>query len=187
MTNSLRSTVVALAAFLAAGPAGAQVGVTVQWLYPIETLYIADLAQFGTGRQPDFLLFNLMGGGTPRIVVLEVSLTRENPDLSLMFKGETDPLALNETMRRITNRNLSYGNCDVAIEHGDVSDEFEDMLTQSGRFPAGRYVIKARVLSSPEGMELGSGQTSLSLVNSIWIELLTPGRRFGETPEIVMG
>ena len=187
MTTYTRSTVVAFAALLAAWPVGAQVVVTVQWLYPIETLYVADLAQYAAGRQPDFLSINLLSAGTPK-VVLEVSLTRESPDQSLIFKGSTDPFDLRETMLRLTNRDLSCDNCAYAIVHGDVSAEFEDILTQTGRFPAGTYVITVRVLSPPPmdpPMELGFGETSLSLVNPTRLELLTPGRLFGETPEIV--
>ena len=52
---------VVLAALLTS-PAGAQIRVTTQWLYPVETVYAADLVPYSVGQQPDFLGITLMNG-----------------------------------------------------------------------------------------------------------------------------
>jgi len=70
------------------------------------------------------------------------------------------------------------------IEHAEVSNEFEDLVAQSGRFPAGSYVVVVRVLT-PQGLELDRGEVRIQLVNPTRIEPVSPSRPFGETPQIV--
>src|SRR5688572_14487313 len=74
MATCKRVGLIALWALIFAPGASAQVGVSVQWLYPIESLYLADLSPYTVGAQPEFLSILLTGGGTGQNVVLEVSL-----------------------------------------------------------------------------------------------------------------
>ena len=185
MATAGRVALIALSAALLVPPgADGQVRVTVQWLYPIKTLYLADLSPYSGGRQPDFLAIHLLNGASQQLVVLEVTLRRERPTASDVFTGSTDPFPLTGTSRRIINRDLACEECDVGIEHAEVSNEFEDLVAQSGRFPAGSYVVVVRVLT-PQGLELDRGEVRIQLVNQTRVEPVSPGRPFGETPQIV--
>ena len=113
-----------------------------------------------------------------------MTLRRERPTASDVFTGSTDPFPLTGTSRRITNRDLACEECDVGIEHAEVSNEFEDLVAQSCRFPADSYVVVVRVLT-PQGLELDRGEVRIQLVNPTRIEPVSPGRPFGETPQIV--
>ena len=74
MATARRVALIALSAALLVPPGSdGQVRVTVQWLYPIETLYLADLSPYSGGRQPDFLAIHLLNGASQQLVVLEVS------------------------------------------------------------------------------------------------------------------
>jgi hypothetical protein len=182
----------ALAA-LAAAPAAraqvAQVGVTVQLLYNVESIYAADFVPENVGQQPDFLSIILQNGsGQGQNIVLEVSIRQERPRSAELFRGTTDPFLLGPGARRITNRDLSNENSDVAIESYDISsdlDELNDQIRESGQLPAGSYLVQVTALRAPIGTVLGRGEVRLELVNPTRVELLTPGGRFGETPEIV--
>jgi hypothetical protein len=172
---------------LALAPRGelrAQVAVTIQWLYPIETLYLADLSPYTTGSQPEFLSIHLLNGANQQNVRLEVSLTMEQPTAAAIFKGTTDPFQLTGTSRRLTNRDLACSSCPYGIEDGEVESAWEDLLAETGRFPSGTYRVLVRVLNAT-GTELDRDEVHVTLVNPSRIELVSPGTRYGETPEVV--
>lgn len=172
-----------LGALLAAAPASAQVRVSMQWLYPVETLFVSDFAPYGTGQQPDFLSVNLQNGAGEQTIVLEVSVAQEHPLAQLVFRGSTAPFVLREPLRRVTNRDLASEGRDVSIEDYEIGDD-TDRITETGRFPSGRYVFAARVLT-PQGIELDRSEVRVDLVNPTRVELLTPGTPFGDPPPVV--
>jgi hypothetical protein len=184
MATCKRVGLIALWALLFAPGASAQVGVSVQWLYPIESLYLADLSPYTVGAQPEFLSVLLTGGGSGQNVVLEVSLRMEQPTGVQIFTGTTDPFPLTGTARRLTNRDLACASCPYAIENGELSDDFADLVRESGRFPAGIYRLEVRALS-PLGIEYDREAVTIELTNPTRIELVSPGTPFGDTPELL--
>ena len=187
MATPRHLALIGLGALLLAPPVGAQVAVSVQWLYPMETLYLADLSGYTQSRQPEFLSVSLLNGAAqPQQIVLEVTFDRLRPSSAQIFLGTTDPFVLSGTGRRLTNRDLSCENCEVGIENAQLADDFETLLAESGRFPAGSYLVTVRALQ-PGGVELDRGSATFELANPSRIELLSPGRPFGDTPEILSG
>ena len=184
MATCRRVGLIALLGLILAPAASAQVGVSVQWLYPIESLYLADLSPYTVGAQPEFLSILLTGGASDQMVVLDLNLRMERPTASEIFQGSTDPFLVTGTARRLTNRDLSCSDCPYGIEHGEISNDFEDRVRESGRFPAGSYVLVVRALT-PAGIEFDRDEVRIELTNPTRIELVSPGRPFGETPEIV--
>lgn len=192
MRSVQAGAVLAVAALAAASPVRGQlapVGVSVQLLNTVEILYASDFSPFNQGQQPDFLSIVLQNGSTgPQTVVLEVVIRREQPSAAQLFTGTSDPFVLQPGVRRITNRDLANGGSDVVIEHFDLSSEAEDVrdqLTRSGRFPAGTYTFGMNVRGAGAGVLIGSGQVTLELGNPSRVELLSPGRPFGENPEVI--
>jgi hypothetical protein len=185
MATCKRVGMMALWALILAPAASAQVRVSVQWLYPIESLYLADLSPYTVGAQPEFLSINLLNGATQQTVRLEVTLSRERPTASQIFRGTTDPFVVTGTGRRITNRDLACDDCPYALDDAEITTEWEDLLAETGRFPAGSYVIRVRVLNGAGTLELDRSEVRIELVNPSRIELVSPGTRFGETPELV--
>lgn len=192
MRSAQIGTVLAVAALAAAPPVRAQVapvGVSVQLLNTVEILYASDFSPFNQGQQPDFISIVLQNGSTgPQTVFLEVVIRQEQPRAAQLFTGTSDPFVLQPGVRRITNRDLSNGNSDVVIEDFDMSsdaDDIRDQLTQSGRFPAGTYTFRLTVYRAGTRTALGAGQVSLDLDNPSRVELLSPGRPFGESPEVL--
>ena len=175
-------------AALLTSPAGAQVRVTTQWLFPVETVYAADFVPFSVGQQPDFLGITLMNGAaSPQSVVLQLIVRQERPSSRLLFEGITDPFVLRGSVRRITNRDLASQNSDVSIKSYDIASAAEDLaetVARTGRFPSGTYVFQTRV-TMPGGMVLDEDEVRVDLVNPTRLELLTPGRPFGDQPEVV--
>jgi hypothetical protein len=176
---------IALWALFLAPAASAQVRVSVQWVYPIETLYLADLSPYTVGAQPEFLLINLLNGATQQTVVLEITVDQERPTASRIYQGRTDPFPVTGTGLRLTNRELSCSSCPYGIDHGEISSEWEDLLAETGRFPAGTYLIRVRILNGTGTLELHRGEVRIELVNPTRIELLSPGTPFGESPELL--
>jgi hypothetical protein len=180
---------------LAAAPAAraqvAQVGVAVQLLYTMESVFAADFAPYGGGQQPDFLSITLQNGSTlSQSVVLEVVIRQERPRASELFRGTTNPFVLGPGTRRITNRDLANDspNNPYLIENYDISSDASDItdqVTQTGRFPAGTYVFQISALRPLTNTLLGRGEVRLELVNPSRVELVSPGTPFGETPELV--
>jgi hypothetical protein len=174
-----------LVTLLAALPSGAaaQVAVTMQWVYPVESMFIADFTPYSVGRNPDFLALT-MTEGTGRAVtaVLEMTIERETPQRALMFTGATDPFLL-QGVRRVTNRDLTTTGSDVALDHYDIADAGERLI-ETGRLPAGTYLFTSRVRAQT-GVELGSAQLRLEVGNPSRIEPLAPGTLVGDAPTLV--
>ena len=64
--------------------------------------------------------------------------------------------------------------------HVHIISPDPEAAAQSGRFPAGSYVVVVRVLT-PQGLELDRGEVRIQLVNPTRIEPVSPSRPFGET------
>ena len=165
------------------GKAASQVAVTMQWVYPVESMFIADFTPYSVGRNPDFLALTLVeGAGRAQSVVLDVTIEREAPQRTLMFTGSSDPFLL-QGVRRLTNRDLTTTGSDVALDHYDIADAAEP-LVETGRLPAGTYLFTARVRAEV-GLELGSAQLRLEIGNPSRIEPLGPGTLVGDAPTVV--
>jgi len=175
-------------AILLANPARAQIRVTPQWLYPVETVFAADFLPYSVGQQPDFLGITLMNGAaSQQTVVLELIVRQERPSSRLLFEGSTDPFVLRGSVRRITNKDLASQNSDVSIRNYDIASAVEDLsetIARTGRLPSGTYVFQARV-TMPGGLLLDEHEVRVDLVNPTRLELLTPGGPFGDQPEVV--
>jgi hypothetical protein len=182
MATCRRVRLLALLGLLLAPPASAQVVVNVQKFINLETLYLADLSPYTVGSQPEFVSITLTGAGS-RQIRLAIELRRERPTASRLLTGTTDPFTLSGTLR-LTNRDLACEDCPYGVEDGEISAEFEDIVRESSRFPAGSYVLEVRA-QTPTGIEVGRGSTTFELVNPTRIELVSPGRPFGDTPEVV--
>jgi hypothetical protein len=165
-----------------AGKAAGQVGVTLQWLYPVETFYVSDLTPYAEGNHPDLLGVTLVEGtGRAQTVRLEVRVVQESPARRQMFIGTSDPFVL-QGVRRITNRDLTNRGSDVAIEDYDVGEI--DALTQTGRLPAGTYLFTVTARSAT-GVSLGFGELRLVVGAPTRIDPLGPGTLVGDAPLIV--
>lgn len=183
------TTVVAAAALLSGSSLSAQVNVSLQWLYPAEAIYLADIAPaFTGGHQPDLFVVLLQNAaGTDQEVVLELSVARDRPSALFIFSGSTDPFTLHAGARRVTNRDLMSRNMDVSIRGADVGDRAESLferVLETGQLPAGSYRWRV-VVRTPQGMELGQGEVVVDLLNPSTLELLAPGRPFGQEPPVV--
>lgn len=192
MRNGRPWGLLALGALCLAPPAPvrAQVGISVQLLYTVETVFAADFSPFNVGQQPDFLSILLQNGAPgPQLVVLQIFIRQERPSSVLLFEGKTDPFLLQGAVRRLTNRDLTSERSDAVVtdyEIGTEGGKLQDRIVETGRFPSGTYVFEVRVLR-PNGFLLARGEVRLELVNPTRIELLTPGRPFGDSPEVVTG
>lgn len=179
-----------LAALSIPSAADAQVRVSLQWAYPVEQMYVADFSPYGQGQQPGFLAITLMNGAAEaQPVVLEFEIRREAPSAARIFVGETDPFVLSTPIRRLTNRDLSSDGNEASIdtyEIGSVGESVTDQILESGRFPAGGYLFVVRV-RTPQGLLLDEAELRLELTNVTRLELINPGRPFGDTPPVVNG
>jgi hypothetical protein len=160
--------------------AGAQVGVTLQWIYPMETVYVTDFVPFSAGQNPDFLALTMVEGtGTPQTVVLEMRITMERPAQRVIFTGASDAFLL-QGVRRVTNRDLTRSGNDVALDDYDIAVGAESLI-ETGRLPAGTYLFQA-IVRTPGGIELGSGELRLEVGNPTRIDPLAPGTPVGDPP-----
>ena len=184
--SPLVTAVVALV--LAAPAAHAQARVTLQWLYPVETIYVSDFTPYTVGHHPDLLGITLLNGApSSQTVTLELTATMEQPQSLLVFRGVTDPFQLTGTSRRITNRDLASNGEELSFAHFEAGDQAEDMVERMGqtsRLPSGTYRFGV-VLRTPEGVELDRGEVMLELVNPTRVELVSPGRPFGDPAPVL--
>lgn len=182
--------VVLLGTLLAVPAASAQVGVTVDLdpRYKVETVFVGDFAPYNVGQNPDFLFITLVNGAAgEQTVVLELTVNQVAPKSIFIFRGRTDPFVLREPVRRLTNRDLASRGRDVSVTDYEIGSEAEqtaEQLAQTGVFPSGTYVFRVQV-RTPQGTPLGDGEVRLDLVNPTRIELLAPGRLFGDPPPVV--
>jgi hypothetical protein len=166
-----------------ASEAAAQVGVTLQWIYPVETVYVSDFTPTSGGQNPDFLSVTLVEGtGRDQQITLELGISMEQPNPGLLFRGTTDPFVL-RGVRRITNRELARSGTDVSFQSYEVGADNEAIL-QTGTLPSGTYLFRA-VVRSAQGIELDQDEVRLTLGNPTRVELLSPGRPVGESPPLL--
>jgi len=165
-----------------AAPAAAQVGLTAQWVYPVESLYIADFTPHTIGRNPDFLMLTFMGSGQTQSVVLEVTVTREQPSSLFIFRGTTNPFPV-QGVRRVSNRDLATSNGPAAIDDYEIGTEAQS-VTETGLLPAGSYLFRF-VVRTPQGVVLDEAQLRIDLGQATRIELLSPGSPAGDSPPLV--
>lgn len=185
---SFAAVVATMASLLPTGDAAGQATVSVQWTYPVETVFVADFAPYNVGQQPDFLGITLVNGA-PRSqsVRLFLEVRMERPQSVVLFSGNTGTFTLDGTVRRITNRDLADRASDVVIEDfeiGDEADDLTDRMQQTGRFPSGTYLFRV-ALKTPSGAPLANGEVRVDLVNPTRLELVGPGSAFGDLPERV--
>jgi hypothetical protein len=184
------SGIAALAAALTAAPGAAQVRVTVELLYPVESIYVSDFAPQNSGAQPDLIGIALLNGAAGgQQVVLDVAVRRERPTSALVMSGSTDPFVLGPGARRITNRDFASSGRDVSLVRyslGAEAGELADRMGRTGRLPAGSYLFEVTV-RTPQGVELGTGSTRVDIGNPVRLELLSPGVPFGARPPVVAG
>ena len=185
------SVALALAAgSLAAAPSlrAQSVNVSAQLLYTVEAVYAADFVPENVGQQPDFISIVLQSGTTTgQRILLRVTIRQEAPRSVLLFTGTSKAFLLSG-VRRITNRDLSSNNSDVVLDDYEVSDaekEFQEQVLHTGRFPSGTYAFIVEALNSTTRAVLGRSEVRLELDNPTRVELLSPGRPFGETPELL--
>lgn len=185
---SLRGLAVIGPLLVAVSPAAAQVRVSAEWLYPVETVYIGDFSPYNVGQAPDFLGITLVNAGArAQTILLELTIERERPSPLFIFRGRTAPFVLSEPVRRVTNRDLASRGRDVSMTDYEIGKEAErtyEQIAQTGRFPSGTYVFALKVFT-PVGAVLDETVVRLELTNPTRIELIAPGRPFGEPPPVV--
>lgn len=158
---------------LAPASGSAQVQVSIRRLAPVEAIFLADLLPGSAGARPDLLGITLVSQGTGS-VVLEVAVARENPSPVEIFRGTTDPFAV-QGVRHLTARDLATDGGDFAITDYSVNDDvLSDPGLQSGRLPAGTYVFTVTA-RAPQGGELDSDELRITLGSASRVDLLTPG------------
>jgi hypothetical protein len=190
MSVSRRTLATAIAAFLclSASKAAAQVGVQLQWIYPVETLLLADFSSQGSvTRSPDVLAITLtQPSGRTQSVVLELTVRQTRPRNSVIVSGHTRSTGqlatLTDPVTRLTNKDFVQGRFEITDY--DLTDAFEELLTQGSRLPAGSYVFTV-VVKSPTGIVLGQSDITLELSNTRSIQLVAPGALVGQAPTIV--
>jgi hypothetical protein len=169
--------------------AHAQVRVTLQWLFPVESLFASDFVPQRADGQPDLLAVTLINGGDgAQALQLEFTIRMETPQAALVFEGTTDVFMLTGPQRRITNRDLTATGRDVSITSYMVSPEFEDLtrrIGRTGRLPAGTYLFSV-IVRTPQGVELDRADVRVQVTNPTRVDLLTPGRPIGEPPPLLL-
>jgi hypothetical protein len=159
---------------LAPASGSAQVQVSIRRLASVEAIYLADLLPGSAGARPDLLGITLVSQGTGS-VVLEVDVAREHPSPVEIFRGTTDPFALQGGVRHLTVRDLSTDGGEFALTDYSVNDDvLSDPGLQSGRLPAGTYVFTVTA-RSPEGGMLDSDELRITLGSASRVDLLAPG------------
>ncbi len=166
----------------------AQARVTLDWLYPTETIFFSDFDPFGAGQQPDLFAATIQNTtGQPQRIVLELAVTMIQPRSIFLMRASTRSFDLSSGVRRITNRELATTGRDVSaaeFEFGPESAELTDQVQRTGRFPSGRYRFQIEI-RTPQGIVLDRASVERELVNPSRVELLSPGRPFGEPPPVV--
>jgi hypothetical protein len=154
-------------------PGSAQVQVSIRRLAPVEAVYLADLLPGSAGARPDLLGITVVSQGTGS-VVLEVTVARESPSPVEIFRGTTDPFAV-QGVRHLTTRDLATDGGEFAVTDYSVNEDLlSDPGLQSGRLPAGTYVFTVTA-RAPGGGELDSDELRITLGTASRVDLLTPG------------
>jgi hypothetical protein len=166
----------------AAAEAAAQVGATIQWVHPVEAVFVADLTPQGASRNPDFIAITLTTSRS-QTVVMELSARMESPDRFQIVRGNTDPFQLSGPVRRITNRDFATRGSDVEITDYEVDPQTE-RLTRSSSLPAGTYVFGV-VIRTPLGVVLDSDEVRVTIGAPSRLQLISPGLPVGSSPPLI--
>jgi hypothetical protein len=155
-------------------------------LYPVETIYISDFTPNTSSAHPDLFEATLVNGAArSQTIILTVTVTRIQPSPEEVFRGNTNPFTLSESVRRITNRDLFGKGSDVQIKDYSIAqgqaESVGNQLLHTGRLPAGTYLIRVDVTTA-QNVALGHDELRLQIGNPTRVELLSPGRRLGEAP-----
>ena len=172
--------------FVIAADASAQVQVAIRTLYPVETVYIADLTPNTSNSNPGLFEITLVNGAAgAQTIKLRFTIKRVEPALSELFVGTTDPFTLSGAMRRITTRDL-FGSGEFSIQDYTIApdDQLRDELLQSGKLPSGSYIFGVDVLTAQDVL-LDHDEVRIDIGTAARVELLTPGRLIGEAPPTV--
>jgi hypothetical protein len=162
----------------------AQVNATIQWVQPVEAVFVADLTPLGADRNPDFIAITLtQPAGRSQNIVLELNARMESPDRLQIVRGTTDPFLFTGTVRRITNRDMASRSSDVEITDYEVDPQSE-RLARSATLPTGTYVFGV-VVRTPTGLVLGSDEVRLSIGSPTRLQLLSPGVVVGDAPPVI--
>ena len=192
MRRTLWSTGGALALALVAGAPQAEGQIiSATWLYPVESINFSDFDPFSPGQQPDLFSLDIVGGaGESRALWIRVSMVR--PNNVTIFTGWSNAVMLSGAATRLTNRQLASTSHPFAIKNQEDFDvaELYDGLTGTGRFPAGTYRFEFRLCENPtpDSCEIFTGTSAVlvrDLANPTRVDLLGPGRPFGEPPPVV--
>jgi hypothetical protein len=169
-------------------PANAQVRVSLNWLQPAEVMFVSDFNPFSAGRQPDLMGIMLQNGSTSgQNVLMELTISMMEPQAVIVFRGRTDVFLLDQPVRNLTNRDMATPGRDVGIrdfEAGRRAEEMGERMLETGRFPAGLYRFELEV-RTPQGIVLDRAELLRELTNPSRVELIAPGRPFGESPPVV--
>jgi hypothetical protein len=183
------TSVVAAAVLLIPIPAQAQVRVTLQWLFPVETIFASDFIPTGATGHPDLVAITLVNGAAvAQPLQLEFQIRMEQPQSAVMFRGTTDVFQLRDALRRITNREFATSGRDVSVTEYTIAPGVESLtrrVGRTGRLPAGAYVfiVTAR---TPNGVVLDQAEVRMQVGNPTRVDLLAPGRPIGEPPPLIM-
>ncbi len=177
-----------IALVLTPPPVEAQVRLALDWLYPAESIYFSDFDPFSPGLQPDLFAMTLQNlTGNTQSVVLELTVNMVRPQSVLLVRAATNPFPLQTGVRRISSKDLATTGRDVSaadFEFGSNSDVLTNQLRQTGLFPAGTYRFTVEVRTA-QGIVLDRAEVSREVINPTRIELLSPGRLFGDPAPIV--
>lgn len=169
-------------------PGEAQVRVALDWLFPTETVFFSDFDPFGSGSQPDLFSATIQNtAGQSQRVVLELSVTMIQPRNIFLMRASTRAFDLDMGARRVTNRDIATTGRDVSaaeFEFGPQSADLTDQVQRTGRFPSGTYRFTVEI-RTPQGIVLDRASVDRDLVNPSRVELVSPGRAFGEPPPVV--
>jgi hypothetical protein len=168
--------------------ADAQVRVGLNWLQPAEVMFVSDFNPFSAGRQPDLMGIMLQNGSpSGQNVVMELTISMMEPQATMIFRGRTDVFLLDQPVRNLTNRDMATPGRDVSIRDFEVGRRAEQMgerMLETGRFPAGLYRFELEV-RTPQGIVLDRAELLRELTNPTRVELIAPGRPFGDAPPVV--
>ena len=182
------SAALAALAALAAAPAAAQVQVSLRPLTPPEAFFVADLMPGSAGARPDLLGITLVSGGrVGQTISLEVTVARESPSPTQIFRGTTNPFVLNAPVRQLTLRELASSGRDVSITDFDVADGAVDGPGgRSGRLPTGTYLFRV-VVRDQAGNPVDDDELRIGFSSPSRVELLSPGGPADLAPPEVLG
>lgn len=168
--------------------ANAQVQVSVRSSYATEALFISDITPAGRTSSVDVFEVSLVNSsGRAETVELAITFVKEQPTSTALFTGTTSAFTLPPGAISLGSADFFTTGKDVSITDYSVGSDVEqlrDLVTQTGRLPAGDYVISVEV-RRPQGVLLGSGELRWRLTNPSRVELVAPGNALGMAPAAI--